>query len=206
MTKIKPHISMILFYWVIMSVVLGLFVILVQHDPFGDVNALMIGLLVVLVMCFVFVMIFCNLPYFAIDIGELEVKGPSQFGAGLRKVAIPYTEFSHIVDDKILRIFGLYYIKSTKGKIITVLGCRQDQYRKLLETINGKIIKTKPVAAKKRPRRSRVSVAEKVASQSTIEYQEKRARRGSREKLLAILNKAPDVEPEESTSTSGRKW
>jgi 16S rRNA U516 pseudouridylate synthase RsuA-like enzyme len=43
-----------------------------------------------------------------------------------------------------------------------------------------------------------LAVAEKVASQSTIEYLEKRASRGSRKKLLAILNKAPDVEPDES--------
>jgi len=43
-----------------------------------------------------------------------------------------------------------------------------------------------------------LAVAEKVASQSTIEYLEKRARHGSREKLLAILNKAPDVAPEKS--------
>ncbi len=43
-----------------------------------------------------------------------------------------------------------------------------------------------------------LAVAEKVASIATIEYLEKRARRGSREKLLAILNKAPEVEPEAS--------
>jgi len=43
-----------------------------------------------------------------------------------------------------------------------------------------------------------LAVAEKVASISTIEYLEKRAKRGSREKLLAILNKAPDVEPEQA--------
>jgi len=162
MTKMKPHISMILFYWAIMFVILGLFVILVQHDPFGDVNALIIGLLVVLVMCFVFVMIFCNLPYFAIEIGELEVKGPSQFGADLRKVVIPYTEFSHIVNHKILRIFGLYYIKSTQGKIITVMGCRQAQYKQLLETIDGKknaahLQKTSTI---KRTRRSKPARAE----------------------------------------------
>ena len=42
-----------------------------------------------------------------------------------------------------------------------------------------------------------LAVAEKVASISTIEYLEKRARRGSREKLMSILNKVPDVEPEE---------
>jgi uncharacterized protein (DUF1778 family) len=42
-----------------------------------------------------------------------------------------------------------------------------------------------------------LAVAEKIASISTIEYLEKRARSGSREKMLAILNKAPDVEPPE---------
>jgi len=41
-----------------------------------------------------------------------------------------------------------------------------------------------------------LAVAEKVASISTIEYLEKRAKRGSRDKLLAVLNKVPDVEPE----------
>jgi len=42
-----------------------------------------------------------------------------------------------------------------------------------------------------------LAVAEKIAAMSTIEYLEKRARRGSRERFLEILNKAPDVEPEE---------
>ena len=43
-----------------------------------------------------------------------------------------------------------------------------------------------------------LAVAEKVASISTIEYLEKRAKRGSREKFLEILAKAPDVAPEDS--------
>jgi len=42
-----------------------------------------------------------------------------------------------------------------------------------------------------------LAVAEKIAAISTIEYLEKRAKRGSRERFLEILNKAPDVEPEE---------
>ena len=42
-----------------------------------------------------------------------------------------------------------------------------------------------------------LAVAEKVASLSTIEYLQKRAQRGSRETLLSILNKVPDVEPAE---------
>ena len=43
-----------------------------------------------------------------------------------------------------------------------------------------------------------LAVAEKVAAIATIEYLEKRAKRGSCENLLEILGKAPDVEPEES--------
>lgn len=43
-----------------------------------------------------------------------------------------------------------------------------------------------------------LAVAEKVAAISTIEYLEKRAKRGNRERFWEILNRAPDVEPEES--------
>jgi len=43
-----------------------------------------------------------------------------------------------------------------------------------------------------------LAVAEKVAAISTIEYLEKRAKRGSRERFLEILNKAPDIDPDES--------
>ena len=42
-----------------------------------------------------------------------------------------------------------------------------------------------------------IAIAEKIAALSTLDYLEKRARRGSREKLLAVLAKAPDVEAEE---------
>lgn len=42
-----------------------------------------------------------------------------------------------------------------------------------------------------------LALAEKVASVATADYLAERAKRGSREKLLAVLAKAPDVEPEE---------
>lgn len=42
-----------------------------------------------------------------------------------------------------------------------------------------------------------LAVAEKTASLMTMTYLAERAKRGSREKLLAVLAKAPDVEPEE---------
>lgn len=42
-----------------------------------------------------------------------------------------------------------------------------------------------------------LALAEKVAALQAIDYLEERAKRGSREKLLAVLAKAPDVEPEE---------
>ena len=42
-----------------------------------------------------------------------------------------------------------------------------------------------------------IAVAEKLATLATADYLAERAKRGSREKLLAVLAKAPDVEPEE---------
>ena len=42
-----------------------------------------------------------------------------------------------------------------------------------------------------------IAIAEKIASLNTLDYLGKRAKRGSREKFLAVLAKAPDVEPEE---------
>ena len=42
-----------------------------------------------------------------------------------------------------------------------------------------------------------LAIAEKLATLSTADYLAERARRGSREKLLAVLAKAPDVEPED---------
>lgn len=40
------------------------------------------------------------------------------------------------------------------------------------------------------------AAAEKVSSLKTVEYLEKRAERGSREKFEHVLSKVPDVEPE----------
>jgi HicB family len=42
-----------------------------------------------------------------------------------------------------------------------------------------------------------LAIAEKLATLSTADYLAERARRGSREQLLAVLAKAPDVEPED---------
>lgn len=42
-----------------------------------------------------------------------------------------------------------------------------------------------------------LALAEKVAALQAIDYLEERAKRGSREKLLAVLAKAPDIEPED---------
>ena len=42
-----------------------------------------------------------------------------------------------------------------------------------------------------------VAVAEKLATLATADYLAERAKRGSRDKLLAVLSKAADIEPEE---------
>ena len=40
------------------------------------------------------------------------------------------------------------------------------------------------------------AVAEKMAALMTVDYLDERAKRGSREKVLAVLAKVPDVAPE----------
>ena len=47
-----------------------------------------------------------------------------------------------------------------------------------------------------------LAIAEKIPSLNALDYLEKRARRGSREKLLAVLAKAPDTEPEETVAST----
>lgn len=42
-----------------------------------------------------------------------------------------------------------------------------------------------------------LAIAEKAYAAAGKDYLEKRARRGSREKFLAVMAKVPDVEPEE---------
>lgn len=46
------------------------------------------------------------------------------------------------------------------------------------------------------------AVTEKMAAMDTDAYLEKRAKRGSREKLLEVLAKAPDVEPDDEDKLS----
>ncbi len=40
-----------------------------------------------------------------------------------------------------------------------------------------------------------IAIAEKIALLNALDYLGKRAKRGSREKLLSVLAKSPDVEP-----------
>jgi hypothetical protein len=43
-----------------------------------------------------------------------------------------------------------------------------------------------------------VAVAEKMAALNTKDYLQKRASRGDRQKLLSVLAKSPDIEPDEA--------
>jgi len=42
-----------------------------------------------------------------------------------------------------------------------------------------------------------IALAEKISALKTVEYLEERAKKGSREKFLKVLEKVRDVEPEE---------
>jgi len=49
--------------------------------------------------------------------------------------------------------------------------------------------------------RNTTAVAEKMAALKTVDYLEDRARRGDRERFLAVLARVPDVPPEPGDET-----
>ena len=48
-----------------------------------------------------------------------------------------------------------------------------------------------------------LAISEKMAAIDTANYIQERAQRGSRERLLAVLAKAPDIDPEEADRLPG---
>ena len=65
-----------------------------------------------------------------------------------------------------------------------------DSYHKMVKTVSkeDKISINQFIAS---------AIGEKLSAMQTAAYLQKRAERGSREKFLAVLNNAPDIEPEE---------
>ena len=65
-----------------------------------------------------------------------------------------------------------------------------DSYHKMVKTVSkeDKISINQFIAS---------AIGEKLSAMQTASYLQRRAERGSREKFLAVLNNAPDIEPEE---------
>ena len=112
MEKIKPKLSMILLYGMLISVVLILilfyverFIIARAENPelyiFLIVGLSIIGSISLSLRTFL-------RSYFVIEIDENDIAGPSLLGVGWRKVQIPLAEIKEISNNKILVLLGIY--------------------------------------------------------------------------------------------------
>ncbi len=61
-----------------------------------------------------------------------------------------------------------------------------DYYKKDMEKLKGDVSINQFIVN---------AIAEKISSLKTVEYLEKRAKKGSREHALGLLNSAPDIKP-----------
>ncbi len=142
MEKIKPKLSMILLYAMLISVVLILilfyaerFIITTAENPelyiFLIVGLSIIGSISLSLRTFL-------RSYFVVEIDENDIAGPSLLGVGWRKVQIPLNEIGEISNNKILVLLGIYIIKSIKGEKICISGFDEEQFNKLMLIINSK--------------------------------------------------------------------
>ena len=69
---------------------------------------------------------------------------------------------------------------------------RKSLHNRLREIAEAEVMSLKQVVT--------LAIADKMATLATLDCLEERAKRASREKLLTILEKAPDVEPEDYDS------
>jgi hypothetical protein len=86
---LKPTWSKILLSWLVMSLIIYIFIILFNWKEITDFFSLTLVTLVLLFQCFVFSIIFYNLPYFKIEINDRHLVGPRGLGGGWQRIQIP---------------------------------------------------------------------------------------------------------------------
>ena len=139
MEQVKPKLSMILMYaviiWVLLSVIST--ILYLKNSEYWQLALLLYALLLVGSIS-LSLRVFL-LPYFAIAVDEEYITGPSLFGVGWRRVKISLSEV--IINPNPHRIkafFGIYVIESTRGGKIGIWGFDEEQYEKLLRIVDDR--------------------------------------------------------------------
>ncbi len=135
---LKPTWSKILVLWPIMILFVILLMLLFSGGKFFqyDLLPLLIGGIYLLGATFVFCIIFLHLPYFAIEITEGHLIGPSLWGLGWHRVFIPIDEVDIRATNTSFQWLGFYVIKSRQGDKILIWGFDINQFEKLLIALN----------------------------------------------------------------------
>jgi hypothetical protein len=139
---LKPTISKILVSWLVMSLVIIVFIIMFNWRDFTDFIGTIIVVLVAFFQCFIFCLIFYNLPYFKIEINDTQLIGPRGFGGGWQRIQIPLEDIDVQNINTRFQWLGFYMIKSKTGGKLSVWGFDEKQYKKLITLIVNRGLKT----------------------------------------------------------------
>jgi hypothetical protein len=136
--SLKPTMSKILVLWPIMILLVILFDLLFFGKKFFqfDLLPLLAGGAWLLVATFLFCTIFFHLPYYAIEITDGHLIGPSLWGINWHRVFIPIDEIDIRATNTSLHWLGFYVIKSRQGDKILIWGFDLNQFEKLLMALN----------------------------------------------------------------------
>ena len=136
--KLKPSFSRILLSGLIMGSVLFPFTLILTKGDLTDITPVSFVLIYIYLASLLFCVIFFNLPYFAVEISDMYLFGPSLSTIGWRQTHMHLVD----IDTKNIKSFqwlGFYIIRSTDGAIITVCCFDENQFRKLITIITRKL-------------------------------------------------------------------
>ena len=135
---LKPTISKILASWLVMGCVLNVVIGVLNWRDIEDGIIAAIVVLVVFFQCFIFCLIFYNLPYFKIEINDTHIIGPRGLGGGWQRIEMPLEDIDMQNINSALQWFGFYIIRSKAGEKLSVWGFDKKQFNRLLGLVNDR--------------------------------------------------------------------
>ncbi|KAA3647112.1 MAG: hypothetical protein DWQ07_06345 [Chloroflexi bacterium] len=132
---LKPTRSKMLLFWALFSAVIITLAFLLNWNEISDLALYPWIFFISMIQSFIFAIIFFNLPYFRIEINDVNVVGPRGFSVGWQRIEIPVTEIDLQNVDTRFDWLGLYMIKSQSGGTLTLWGFDEEQFDKFADLL-----------------------------------------------------------------------
>ena len=135
---LRPALSKILLCWLVMSAVVIAFSILLNWVRYTDPASFLFTVLISLLQCLVFSLIFFNLPYFKVEVSDAGLSGPQGFGLGWQRIQIPLADvdLQHIQAGSAW--LGFYAIKSKTGGKLSLWGFDEKQLKTIMARVTDR--------------------------------------------------------------------